>query len=200
MTDILAQRRVGAALPNLRLLSLLVAGVLFMEFLDGTVITTALPAMAQSFGANAVDLNIGISAYLLALGVFFPISGWMAERLGGRQVFIAAIVIFTTASLMCGLANSLYSFVAVRILQGFGGAMMVPVGRLIVLRNTPKENLISAIAVLVWPALVAPVIGPSLGGFITTYANWRWIFLLNIPLGVIALLAAFVLVPHAERG
>ncbi len=194
MTD-MSQEKSPTPPSDMRLLTFLVAGVLFMEFLDGTVITTALPAMAISFGTNAIDLNVGISAYLFALGVFIPISGWMAERFGGRSVFMAAITIFTIASLLCGLAPNLFVFVLMRVLQGFGGAMMVPVGRLIVLSHTPKERIISAIATLVWPALVAPVIGPALGGFITTYAHWRWIFYLNIPLGFIALILSYWIVP-----
>lgn len=185
----------AAETPNMRILMLLVAGVLFMEFLDGTVITTALPAMARSFAVSAIDLNAGISAYLFALGVFIPISSWAADRYGARRIFSSAIIIFTVASLFCGLANGLVTFIAVRVMQGLGGAMMVPVGRLIVLRHTPKDRLISTIATLVWPALVAPVLGPMIGGLIATYANWRWIFYLNIPLGLFALATAMATVP-----
>ena len=177
-------------------LALLVAGAFFMEHLDGTVITTAVPAMAASFGAAPVDLNIGVSAYLLALGVFIPMSGWIADRFGPRLVFASAVVVFTLASLACGLANTLPVFVTLRILQGMGGAMMVPVGRLVVLNNTPKEDLIRAIALLTWPALVAPILGPPVGGLLTTYASWRWIFYLNLPLGVIAFVLALRLVPR----
>lgn len=169
------------------LIALLVAGAFFMENLDGTVIATALPQMAVSFGTRPVDLNIGMSAYLLTLGVFIPISGWISDRFGARLVFTTAVVIFTLASVLCGFANDVGSFVAMRILQGIGGAMMVPVGRLVVLNNTPKEKLISAIATITWPALVAPVLGPPLGGFITDHASWRWIFFLNLPLGILAL-------------
>lgn len=176
--------------------ALLVAAAFFMENLDGTVITTAVPAMAQDFGVMPVDLNLGVSAYLLTLGIFIPISGWVADRHGARRVFCAALVIFTLASLACGLADSLWSFIALRVLQGVGGAMMVPVGRLVVLRNTPKHELIRAISILTWPALVAPVLGPPIGGFITTYASWRWIFYLNLPLGIAALAAAWVLIPN----
>lgn len=186
------------AVENQRGLSpaaLLVAGAFFMEFIDGTVIATALPDMAKSFGVQAVDLNIGISAYLITLAVLIPASGWIADRFGARKVFTLALAIFTLASVLCGLSESLESFVAMRILQGVGGALMVPVGRLAVLRTTPKHQLITAIATLTWPALVAPIIGPPLGGFITSYANWRWIFFINVPLGVLAIALALRFIP-----
>ncbi len=177
-------------------IALLVAGAFFMENLDGTVITTAVPSMAHSFGVLPIELNIGVSAYLLTLGVFIPISGWVADRIGARTVFASAIIVFTFASLLCGMAQGLTEFVLLRVLQGIGGAMMVPVGRLVVLRATPKERLIAAIATLTWPALVAPVLGPPVGGFITTYFSWRWIFYLNLPLGLIGLVAALILIPR----
>lgn len=179
-------------------ITLLVAGAFFMENLDGTVITTAVPAMARSFGVAPLDLNIGVSAYLLALGVFIPISGWMAERFGARRVFAAAIALFTLASVLCGLAQGALEFALLRVLQGMGGAMMVPVGRLVVLKNTPKERLIATIATLTWPALVAPILGPPVGGFITSHASWHWIFFLNLPLGMVALVLALRLVPDAR--
>lgn len=175
--------------------ALLVAGAFFMEFIDGTVIATALPDMAKSFAVQAVDLNIGISAYLITLAVLIPASGWIADRFGARKVFTLALTIFTLASVLCGLSESLESFVAMRILQGVGGALMVPVGRLAVLRTTPKHQLITAIATLTWPALVAPIIGPPLGGFITSYANWRWIFFINVPLEILAIALALRFIP-----
>ncbi|MDX6019970.1 MFS transporter [Scandinavium sp. V105_16] len=175
--------------------ALLVAGAFFMEFLDGTVIATALPDMAKSFAVEAVSLNIGISAYLITLAVLIPASGWIADRFGARKVFTLALFIFTLASVFCGLATSVDSFVAMRILQGVGGALMVPVGRLAVLRTTPKHHLITAIATLTWPALVAPIIGPPLGGFITRFADWRWIFFINVPLGLVAIALALRIIP-----
>jgi len=185
----------GKAASGISPAALLVAGAFFMEFLDGTVIATALPDMAKSFGVQAVDLNLGISAYLITLAVLIPASGWIADRFGARKVFTLALAIFTLASVLCGLATSVDQFIAMRILQGMGGALMVPVGRLAVLRTTPKHLLITAIATLTWPALVAPIIGPPLGGFITSYANWRWIFFINVPLGLIAIVLALRIIP-----
>jgi EmrB/QacA subfamily drug resistance transporter len=178
-------------------IALLVAGALFMEQLDGTVIATALPQMAQSFSVAAVDLNIGMSAYLLTVAVFIPASGWVTDRFGARTVFASAIVTFTLASVLCAASGTLWQFTLARVCQGIGGAMMVPVGRLIVLRNTEKQHFVRMIAYLTWPALAAPVIGPPLGGLITTYSSWHWIFLLNVPLGLAGLGLAVILIPNS---
>ena len=180
--------------------ALLVAGALFMEQLDGTVIATALPQMAQSFGVAAVDLNVGMSAYLLTVAVFIPASGWMTDRFGARTVFASAIATFTVSSVLCAASGTLWEFTAARVLQGIGGAMMVPVGRLIVLRNTEKQHFVRMIAYLTWPALAAPVIGPPLGGLITTYSSWQWIFLLNVPLAAAGLGLALILIPNSRGG
>jgi EmrB/QacA subfamily drug resistance transporter len=169
------------------LIPMLVAGAFFMENLDGTVIATALPQMAQSFHVGPVSLNVGMTAYLLTLAVFIPISGWVADRFGARTVFGGAIAVFTLSSIFCGLSNGLVEFVAARVIQGIGGALMVPVGRLVVLRSTEKKHLLRATSFITWPGLVAPVLGPPIGGFITTYASWRWIFFLNVPLGLIGI-------------
>lgn len=182
----------GSALP------LLVAGAFFMENLDATVIVTALPQMAKDFGVHPVDMNIGVSAYILTLTVFIPASGWIANRFGTRNVFSLALILFTLASLLCSASDSLGTFTAARMLQGFAGALMVPVGRLVVLKNTQKSDLIRAIATITWPGLVAPILGPPLGGFITTFVSWHWIFLLNLPLGVIALMFSRKLIPQVE--
>ncbi|EIV3915988.1 MFS transporter [Klebsiella pneumoniae] len=179
--------------------ALLVAGAFFMEFLDGTVIATALPDMARNFGVTAVELNIGISAYLITLAVLIPASGWIADRFGARAIFTLALAIFTLASVFCGLSTEVHIFVAMRILQGVGGALMVPVGRLAVLRTTPKHQLIKAIATLTWPALVAPIIGPPLGGFITRYASWHWIFFINVPLGLAAIILSLRIIPDIRE-
>ncbi|MSV34629.1 MAG: MFS transporter [Bryobacterales bacterium] len=180
----------GTHEPHAKLVTILVAAAFFMENLDGTVIATALPQMAVSFRSNPVDLNMGMTAYMLMLAVFIPVSGWLADRLGARTVFSSAIAIFTMASIVCGVSQNLWQFTAARVVQGIGGAMMVPVGRLVVLRVTEKKNLMQAISYIVWPGLAAPVLGPPLGGFITTYSSWRWIFYLNVPLGIVALALA----------
>ena len=168
----------------------LVAAAFFMENLDATVITTAVPAMAQSFGVLPVALSIGISAYLLALAVFIPVSGWVADRFGPRPVFASAILVFTLASIACGLATGLAGFVVARVVQGIGGALMVPVGRLVVLRSVPKSGMLRAIATITWPGLAAPVLGPPLGGWIASTWSWHWIFFLNVPLGAVAIVLA----------
>ena len=184
--------------PSPILIALLVAASQFMELLDGTVITTAIPRMAQSFHVHPVDLNLGITGYMIMLAAGIPLSGWAAERFGARTVFAGAIAIFTGASVLCGLADGFWTFFAARILQGIGGAMMVPVGRLVVLRKTSKADLMRAPAFLTWPSLVAPILGPVVGGFLTTYASWRWIFFLNLPIGVVGLLATLVLIDNAR--
>jgi EmrB/QacA subfamily drug resistance transporter len=184
--------------PVRRGLALLVAGALFMEILDGTVIAPAAPHIAASLGVPAVAVNVAISAYVLTLAVLIPISGWLTDRLGARRVFLVAIAVFTVASVGCAAATSLPLLIGTRVLQGAAGAMMVPVGRLVVLRTTAKSDLVRAIAYLTWPALVAPVIAPALGGLLSTYASWRWIFLINVPLGLAGLLLARRLVPAAR--
>jgi EmrB/QacA subfamily drug resistance transporter len=182
-----------------RLIMALVSAALFMEILDGTIITTALPAMARSFGTTPVALDIGVSAYLLTVGVFVPASGWVADRFGARRVFAGAVALFTLASALCGLASGATVFVLLRILQGMGGALMVPVGRLVVMRLTPREKLVETLAALIWPALIAPVIGPPLGGLITQTFGWRWIFYFNLPFGVIALVGCLWLIPDVRE-
>jgi EmrB/QacA subfamily drug resistance transporter len=176
-------------------LALLVAATFFMEFLDGTVLTTAIPSIAGDFGVPAADVNITMTAYLMTVAMGIPLSGWLAERLGARRVFCLAIAIFTAASLGCALSQDLTMLTLSRILQGAGGAMMVPVGTLVVLRGTPKSELLRATAFLVWPGLLAPVLAPLVGGALTTYLSWHWIFLINLPLGLAAFIAALRLVP-----
>ncbi len=173
---------------------LIVATALFMENLDATVLATSLPAIAKDLGANPIHLKLALTTYLLALAVFIPASGWMADRFGAKNIFRAAMAVFAAGSIACALSTGLWSLVAARILQGIGGAMMAPVGRLIVLRTIPKSEVIGAIAWLTIPALVGPVLGPPLGGFITTYFDWRWIFWINIPVAILgmALITRFI--------
>ncbi len=172
-----------------RLTAVIVASALFMQNLDSTVIATALPTMARSFGYDPVRMNVALTSYLLSLTVFIPASGWVADRFGTRTVFRWAIVVFTVGSILCGLSNGLVELVLARILQGVGGAMMVPVGRLLLLRTAAKSELVAAMAWLTMPALLGPVVGPPVGGFIVTYFNWRWTFFINIPVGIIGLVA-----------
>ncbi len=180
------------------LTALLVAASGFMELLDTTIITTAIPRMAESFHVHPIDLNLGVTAYVIMLAAAIPLSGWAADRFGGRRVFATAIAIFTGASALCGLSHGLWSFFGARVLQGIGGAMMVPVGRLLVLRVTPKSDLMRMTALITWPALVAPILGPFVGGLLTTYASWRWIFFLNVPLGLCGLVATFLIIRHGR--
>ena len=158
------------------LVPLIVACAMFMQNLDSTVIATALPTIAQSLGESPLRLNVAITCYLLSLAVFIPISGWVADRFGARRVFTGAIVVFTLGSIGCGFADSLPALVAARIVQGMGGALMVPVGRLVLLRTVEKSDLVRVMSYVSVPALLGPVMGPPLGGFIVTYASWRWIF------------------------
>jgi EmrB/QacA subfamily drug resistance transporter len=166
----------------------IVACALFMENLDSTVLSTSLPAIATDLHEDPIALKLALTSYLLSLAVFIPASGWMADRFGARKIFRAAIVVFTIGSICCGLSSTLPQFVAARILQGAGGAMMTPVGRLVLLRSVPRADLVRALAWLTTPALIGPVIGPPLGGFITTYFHWRWIFWINVPIGVLGVI------------
>jgi EmrB/QacA subfamily drug resistance transporter len=176
--------------PRPMLVPLIVACALFMENLDGTVISTALPAMARSFGTSPIHVSLGITVYMLSLAVFIPVSGWIADRFGARTIFRAAIGVFTLGSVLCGVCENLPEFAAARVLQGIGGAMMVPVGRLVMLRSVAKSELVRAMAYLTVPALLGPVLGAPIGGFITSFVSWRWIFFLNVPIGVLGMVLA----------
>ncbi|WP_233265351.1 MFS transporter [Leifsonia sp. AG29] len=179
-------------------LALLVAATFFMENLDGTIIQTAAPAMARDFGAAPADISVAMVAYLLAVAVGIPATGWLSQRFGIRWVLLTAIAVFTVASLLCAVAPTLALLTAARVLQGLGGALMVPVGRLAVLRRADPADLLDAIAYLTWPALIAPVVAPALGGLLSDTVGWRWIFLINVPLGVAAALAGLALIPRSE--
>src|SRR5690348_8063305 len=173
-----------------RLVPLIIAVALFMENMDSTIIATSLPAIAADIGANPLALKLAVTSYLLSLAVFIPASGWTADRFGARSVFRAAIATFVIGSIGCALASSLSGFVIARIVQGMGGAMMTPVGRLVLVRTIDKPNLVDAMAWVTMPALVGPIIGPPIGGFITTYASWHWIFIINVPIGLVGIFLA----------
>lgn len=170
-----------------RMIPFIVGCALFMQMLDSTVVATALPMMAISLNTTPVQMNVAITSYLMAVAVFVPISGWAADRFGSRRIFIAAIVLFMLSSIGCALSHNLTMLVLARVVQGIAGAMMVPVGRIILLRRIPKTELLKAMAFLSLPALLGPVIGPPLGGFLVTYASWEWIFIINVPVGLLGI-------------
>lgn len=171
----------------IRMIPFIVGCALFMQMLDSTVVATALPVMADALGRRVVDMNVIITSYLLAVAVFVPVSGWAADRFGARRVFSAAIILFTLSSIACAASQTLWQLVIGRSVQGLAGAMMVPVGRIILLRKVPKDELLKAMAFLSLPALLGPLIGPPVGGFFVTYASWHWIFLINVPVGVLGI-------------
>ena len=181
----------SSAIPRLRFIIPGVVAVAFlMEQLDQTIIVTAVPQMAESLATSALALNLAVTTYILALAIFIPVSGWFADRFGARRVFVAALLIFTLGSVLCGMAVNFEMLIATRALQGFGGAMMTPVGRLILIRSFPRSQLVTAMTYMTLPAILGPVIGPLLGGVITTYLSWRWIFYVNIPFGIIGIVMA----------
>ena len=184
-----------------RIVPLIVATALFMENMDSTVISTSLPAIAAALGTNPLALKLAVTSYLLSLAIFIPASGWTADRYGTRNVFRAAIAVFVLGSIGCAASHSLQEFVLARIVQGMGGAMMTPVGRLIMVRSIDKRRLLNAMALVTIPALIGPICGPPLGGFITTYASWHWIFLINVPIGIVgmALASRFIANIRVER-
>ena len=170
-----------------------------MESLDSTIVTTSLPAIALSLGQPTLRLTSLVTVYLVAMVAFVPTAAWASSRIGARNLFAAAIGVFTLASLVCGASPSYEVLLVARLVQGAAAAFMSPVGRLVVLRQTPKEYIINAIGLIVWPGLIAPVIGPPLGGLITTYSSWRWIFLVNIPVGILGVLLVLRFVPAETR-
>ena len=178
-----------------RLLPLIVACALFIENMDSTVLSTSLPAIAGDLATDPIALKLALTTYLLSLAVFIPVSGWVADRFGARSTFMTAIGVFLLGSIGCAASDSLGALVAGRFVQGMGGAMMVPVGRLVLLRTVPKHDLVNALSWLTIPALVGPMVGPPLGGFITTYFDWRWIFLINLPIGVLGIALAWRFIP-----
>src|SRR5580698_2866041 len=176
--------------PNDRTVPLIVAVSLFMENMDSTVISTSLPAIARAIGTNPLALKLAVTSYLLSLAICIPASGWTADRFGARNVFRIAIGVFILGSIGCAASHSLEQFVFARIVQGMGGAMMTPVGRLIMVRSIDKKLLVNAMSLVTMPALIGPICGPPLGGFITTYFSWHWIFLINVPIGLVGIVMA----------
>ena len=177
-----------------RVVPLIVAVALFMENMDSTVIATSLPAIARAIGTSPLALKLAVTSYLLSLAVFTPVSGWTADRFGARTVFRGAIAVFMLGSIGCAMSGSLTQFVAARMVEGIGGAMMTPVARLILIRSVDKRDLIGAMVWVTLPALIGPLIGPPLGGFITTFISWHWIFLINIPIGIVGIVLASIFI------
>jgi EmrB/QacA subfamily drug resistance transporter len=177
--------------PKLRLLiPLIVAFAFLMEQLDSTIITTAIPDMAHELHVTPLAMNLAITSYILSLAVFIPVSSWFADRFGTRRVFAAALALFTIGSGLCGMSSNLPTLVLMRVIQGFGGAMMTPVGRLVLLRSFPRSELVTAMTYMVIPSVIGPTMGPLLGGFLTTYASWRWLFYVNVPFGLVGIFLA----------
>ncbi len=183
---------------NSMMVPLIVACSLFMQTLDTSIINTALPSIAVSFNDSPVRLSLAVTAYMLSLAVFIPVSGWIADRFGASTVFRAAILVFTVASMVCGLCNNIVELTAARILQGVGGAMMVPVGRLVLLRSIDRRELVRAISYLTTPAILGPIMGPPVGGLITTYLSWRWVFFLNVPVGILGIVLVTLLIEDTK--
>lgn len=183
-------------MPRPQTIALIVACALFMENLDGTIITTALPQIAADFGVNPVHLSLSITTYLLGMAAFIPISGWLADKVGARDVFRAAIVVFVLSSVACGLSANLPMLALSRFVQGIAGAMMMPVGRLVLLRNCTKADIVQALTYVTMPAMIGPIVGPPLGGFIATYFDWRWIFFLNVPVGLLGFILVTLKIPQ----
>lgn len=181
--------------PHARNVALVVAATLFMQFLDGVIIVTALPRMARDFGVGTLEMSLGVTIYMLAVAVCIPAAAWLSDRFGARRVFVVAIALFTLTSIACGLAQDLGQFAFARALQGASSSVLFPVGRIIVLRTAQKSEIVAAIGLTIWPALFAPVLGPALGGFITEYISWQWNFWINIPLGLIGMALVLAIVP-----
>ena len=171
-----------------------------MQMLDGTILNTALPTMAKDLHTNPLQMQSVVIAYMLTVALIIPASGWLADKFGIKRVFLFAIALFTAGSLACGLSPTLEVIVACRIIQGIGGALMVPVGRLVVLRAYPREQLVTVLSFITIPGLIGPLIGPTLGGFLVEYASWHWIFFINIPVGIIGILSTMKYMPYLARG
>ena len=182
-----------------RNVALVVAAALFTQILDGVIIVTALPQMARDFGVDTLDMSIGVTIYMLAVAICIPAAAWLADSFGARRIFLLSIAVFSITSIACALTQNLEQFVFARALQGAGGAVLFPIGRMIVLKTAQKSEIVAAIGLTIWPALFAPVLGPALGGFLTEYASWTWNFWINVPLGTIAFVLVLQVVPHDEE-
>jgi EmrB/QacA subfamily drug resistance transporter len=176
----------------------IIGSALLMQTLNATVITNALPAMARDFGMAPVRLSAAITVYMLATAVFLPLSGWLADRFGARRVFMGSIVLYAAASAACGVSGSFWGLIAARFVQGAAGATLMPVGRLVLLRTTPKNELVGALSVVTMPALLGPVVGPVIGGAIVTFADWRWIFFMNLPIALVGMILVYLRVPEVK--
>jgi EmrB/QacA subfamily drug resistance transporter len=181
------------------IIPLVVATAIFMENTDSTILATALPTIAGDLGLDPISLKLAVTSYLVSLAVFIPASGWVADRMGARTTFRIALAVFMAASIGCAFSGSLAQFVFWRAVQGAGGAMMVPVGRMVVIRAVPKNELVRALSFIAMPALLGPMLGPPLGGFIVTYADWRWIFFVNIPIGLLGIVLATLFIPDMKQ-
>nr|WP_274622280.1 MFS transporter [Myxococcus fulvus] len=179
--------------------SIAVASALFMEFVDSTALSTALPTLSAAFGTDPIHLKLALTSYILALAVLAPASGWVADRFGPRRVFMVAMSVFLLGSVLCGFSRTLPQLVLFRTLQGLGGALMTPVGRLIVVGSAPREKLVSALSWFTMPALVGPLIGPPIAGLILGVADWPWIFFVNVPVGLLGMLAVARFVPELPQ-
>ncbi|MBB2791645.1 UNVERIFIED_ORG: EmrB/QacA subfamily drug resistance transporter [Rhizobium pisi] len=189
---------VRRAAPNFRVIAMIVASAMLMENIDATVLATALPTMARDFAVSAPAMSIALTSYLLSLAIFIPASGRMADSFGSRTVFRAAIAVFVIGSILCALAPTLSFLVLARLLQGMGGAMMMPVGRLVLMRSVARKDMVSAMSWLLVPALIGPIVGPPLGGFIVTYLDWRWIFYINVPVGIIGMIFVSIYIDEVK--
>ena len=182
--------------PQYRLLVLLVAIGFFMQGLDTTIVATALPAIADSLSENPLRMHNVVISYVLAVAAFIPLSGWLADRYGIRRIFLAAIIIFTLASLGCGLSQNFNQLIVWRVIQGMGGALLMPVGRLALLRIIPRDQFLSAMSMMSLAGLLGPLIGPTVGGWLVEYTTWHWIFLINIPMGILGVLLSVKVMPN----
>ncbi len=198
MSELTSSQVFERARPNYRTTALIIASALFMEQLDSTVLATALPTMARYFDVTPSHMSVALTSYLLSLAVLIPASGQVADRFGARTVFSSAIVVFTLSSVLCAQAHSLPLLVLARVLQGAGGAMMIPVGRLVLLRSTDRADLVSAMSWFLVPGLIGPILGPPVGGLIVTYLDWRWIFYINVPIGVLGVVLTWLFIQNTR--